>query len=467
MKTQTIAIIGAGFCGSTLAVRLLRNTSAMYQKIVLISRPGAVARGVAYGTRSYTHLLNVPAGRMNALSDNEDSFHDFAKNHDPDATSGSFVQRRLYGDYLEALLNDAVENAAEGCELCNVTGEVVDVIPHATGYGARLIMKDARHFDVDKVVLSIGNCTRQHPSINAEHQLFYSDPRYVHDPWKTDALSNVGPGDPILLIGSGLTMLDVVLDLRDRGHQGVIYAVSRRGLAPQPHRVLNALPSYDAQLPQLMLENCTIRHYVRTVRDAVKLHARTGGDWRDVIGGLRSTTAQLWHALPILERRRFLRHVRPYWDTHRHRCAPQPGAVMQAEIDSGKLKLFAGRVTGYESDKNHVNVLLKRRGAKSEEHIKVGAVINCTTPALDLRQLNDPLLISLRTGGLLVPDTLGTGMQIAPSGALLGCDGTESRWLYYVGPFLQTRDWEATAVPELREYVKHMADTLTTAVTGQ
>ncbi|WLH99772.1 FAD/NAD(P)-binding protein [Pseudomonas simiae] len=460
MKTQTIAIIGAGFCGSTLAVRLLRNPTGARQKILLISRPGAIARGIAYGTRSYAHLLNVPAGRMNALSDDEDSFYAFAKNHDSNITSGSFVQRRLYGDYLESLLSNASQNAAKGCELHNVIGEVVEVIPNAERDGARLIMNNGDHLEVDKVVLSIGSCARQKPSSAAGHQLFYANPRYIHDPWKADALSNVGSDAPIFLIGSGLTMLDVVLDLRDRGHQGMIYAVSRRGLAPQPHRALNARPSYDEHLSRRMLDNCTIRHYLRTVRDAIMHQARTGGDWRDVIGGLRSTTAQLWHALPIIERQRFLRHVRPYWDTHRHRCAPQPGARLQAEIASGKLKLFAGRVTGYTPNEDHVSVSFQRRGTCIQDSIEVGAVINCTTPAFDLRELDDPLLESLRIGGLLIPDALGTSMAIAPSGALVGCDGTESSWLYYVGPFLQARDWEATAVPELREYVKSLAETL-------
>ncbi|NWN61269.1 FAD/NAD(P)-binding protein [Pseudomonas allii] len=460
MKTRTIAIIGAGFCGSTLAVRLLRNPTATQQKILLISRPGSIARGIAYGTHSPAHVLNVPADRMNALSDDEDSFLEFAKNHDSDITPGSFVQRQLYGDYLESLLDDASQNAAQGRELQNVIGEVVEVIPNTADDGAHLIMNNGDHFEVDKVVLSIGSCARQQPYSAAEHQLFYANPRYIHDPWKADALSNVGSDTPVFLIGSGLTMLDVVLDLRDRGHHGVIHAVSRRGLAPQPHRVLNERPSYDEHLSRRMLDNCTTRHYLRAVRDAIKHQARTGGDWRDVIGGLRSTTAQLWHALPIIERQRFLRHVRPYWDTHRHRCAPQSGARLQTEITSGKLKLFAGRVTGFAPNEEYVSVSFQRRGTYTEESIEVGAVINCTTPAFDLRQLNDPLLESLRISGLLIPDVLGTSIAIAPSGALVGRDGTESHWLYYVGPFLQARDWEATAVPELRDYVKRLAETL-------
>ncbi|WEX14301.1 FAD/NAD(P)-binding protein [Pseudomonas sp. G11] len=468
MKIKTIAIIGAGFCGSTLAVHLLRSSLAAPVRILLISPPGAMARGVAYGTRTSSHVLNVPAGRMNALTNDEsDGFYEFAKRYAPEVTPGSFVQRQLYGDYLETLLNDASKNAAPGSELRNVTGEVVEVSYDTERHRAHLLMKNGDSLYADHIVLSTGSCARQQPSSAAAHRLFYEDPRYLHDPWQPDALASIDANAAVLLIGSGLTMLDVVLDLRDRGHQGMIYVISRRGLAPQPHRILNSHPHYDGQLTQQMLTNCTTRHYVRAVRNAIKLQTCKGDDWRDVIGGLRSATAQLWHALPIVERQRFLRHVRPYWDTHRHRCAPQPGARMLAEIQRGKLKLFAGRVTGYESGSESVSVHLRRRGAKNEDTIEVKAVINCTTPAFDIRQLDDPLLASLRTRGQLKPDALGIGMEIAPSGALVDHNGVESRWLYYVGPLLQARDWEATAVPELREYVKRMADTLATALSQQ
>lgn len=460
MKSKTIVIVGAGFCGSTLATRLLRQHSINSLDVVLITRAGTLGRGVAYSTHAGAHVLNVPAGRMGALAEKEDGFYEYAMQYDSNMTQGSFIKRTLYGDYLTTLLNDASKKTSTGAELKVLIGTVIEVTPTKSGKAARLILESGEYVDADTVVLSTGHCARQKPAIASKYRSFYESSRYVHDPWQTDALGNIGESDPVLLIGSGLTMLDVVLDLRDRGHKGMIYSVSRRGLSPQPHRVLSSHPLYDGQLSQQMLKNCTTRHYVRAVRDAVKHQTLNGGDWRDVIGGLRSTTAQLWHALPTIERQRFLRHVRPYWDTHRHRCAPQPGARMQAEIDAGKLKLFAGRVTGYDSNSDHVSVHLRRRGAQSEECIEVGAVINCTTPAFDLRQLDDPLLASLRTSGLLIPDALGTSMAIAPSGALVGRDGTESSWLYYVGPFLQARDWEATAVPELREYVKSLAETL-------
>ncbi|WP_256588347.1 FAD/NAD(P)-binding protein [Pseudomonas sp. LH1G9] len=367
MNTKTIAIIGEGFCGSTLAAQLLRHPPVTPLKILLINRPGSMARGIAYSTQAPAHVLNVPAGRMNALAGEDDSFYEYVKRNNATATPGSFVERRLYGDYLEALLQHASRNAIPGCELHEVIGEVVKIIPQPNAAGALLLMDNGEHFRADSIVLSIGSCARQAPSIAPEYRQFYENPGYVHDPWQPGALDSIGANDPVFLIGSGLTMLDVVLDLRDRGHTGTIQAVSRRGLLPQPHRELNAHPAYDEGLAQHMLTDCTVRHYVRAVRDAVRQHAQTGGDWRDIIGGLRSATQQLWHALPLDERRRFLRHVRPYWDAHRHRCAPQPGARMHTELARGTLKLAAGRIVGYTSNPHNVSVAVRRRGASTVE----------------------------------------------------------------------------------------------------
>ncbi|ARB27935.1 FAD/NAD(P)-binding protein [Pseudomonas tolaasii] len=460
MSTKTIAIVGAGFCGSTLAIHLLRHPPANPLKILLFSKPGSTARGVAYGTLAPAHVLNVPAGRMDALAGEDGSFHNYVKRSLPTAGPGSFVERRLYGDYLEALLREAICNAPPQCDFQEVAGEVIKIIPQPDAGGGILLMENGEHFRADSIVLSVGNCARRPPSIAPEFRPFYDSPRYVNDPWQPGALNGIGNDDPVFLIGSGLTMLDVVLDLRDRGHRGTIHAVSRRGLLPQPHRELSAHPSYDSGLSEHMLTHCSARHYLRSVRSAVRQHALADGDWRDIIGGLRSATQQLWHALPLVERRRFLRHIRPYWDAHRHRCAPQPGARLHAELASGTLKLSAARIIGYRSNPHSVSVSLRRRGACAEEQLQATAVINCTTPALDFQQLDTPLLNSLREEGLLTPDALGTGLNIAPSGALLDGNATPSGWLFYVGPFLQARDWEATAVPELREYVKRMADTL-------
>jgi uncharacterized NAD(P)/FAD-binding protein YdhS len=456
----TIAIIGAGFCGTTLAVQLLLRPPTLPLTIVLINRSGLLARGVAYGTRTASHVLNVPAGRMGALDGDEDGFLQFAQRQDPTVSATSFVARRTYGDYLESLLADAAARAPHGCRFRAMVGDVNRVLPHEHGAGARVVMNNGDHLDADHVVLSMGNYAPPDPPIATGQRGFYSSPRYVRDPWRPDALWVVKPEAPVLVIGTGLTMLDVVLDLRDRGHRGPIHAVSRRGLMPQAHRELESPPVYDEQLPRRLFARPTARNYLRAVRSGISQHAARGADWRDVIGGLRALTPALWQALPAGERQRFLRHARPYWEIHRHRCAPELGKRLQAEVAGGGLQLLAGRVTGYEERAGDVLVQIRRRGRAPDLSLPVGFVLNCTGPEADTRKLADPLLTGLRSDGLLVPDRLGLGFEMSADYALRDRHGVASSWLHYVGPFLKGRDWEATAVPELRRHVAQLAAAL-------
>ncbi|WP_020650632.1 FAD/NAD(P)-binding protein [Solimonas variicoloris] len=455
----TIVIIGAGFCGTTLAVQLLRRPPVTPLDVVLVNRSGLLARGVAYGTRTASHVLNVPAGRMGALPGEEDGFLRFAQRHDPKVGAGSFVARRTYGDYLESLLADAAVHAPSGCRFRAVVGDVNRIQPLASG-GARVMLNNGDALLADKVVLSMGNYAPADPPLADEQRAFYSSPRYVRNPWHPDALWVVKPDQPVLLVGTGLTMLDVVLDLRDRGHTAPIYALSRRGLMPQAHRDLETPPVYDEQLPRRMFARPTARNYLRAVRTAVAVHARAGGDWRDVIGALRALTPQLWQALPLAERQRFLRHVRPYWEIHRHRCAPELGRRLQAEVDSGGLTLIAGRLGGYDERPEAVRVRFRRRGRAASEALSVGTVINCTGPDGDTRRLRDPLIAGLRDDGLVRADRLGLGFEVDEHYALRDHDGVAASWLHYVGPFLKYRDWEATAVPELRQHVAALAEVL-------
>lgn len=470
--TKTIAIIGAGFCGTLMAVHLLRRPIGVRQHIVLVNRSGPMARGIAYGTASTAHVLNVPAGRMGAFSSDEQGFHEFVQRVDPAFEPGSFVPRSLYGDYLDHLLSEAVRCAPDGCSLQTVVGNVVRIVPAASDIpsgstssnedteGAHLTMSDGSVIDADRVVLCVGNYAPADPPIGADQRYFYMSPRYVRDPWSPGILARVAPDRPALVIGTGLTMLDIVLDLRDRGHRAPIYAVSRRGLLPQAHRRLDAHPSHDDSLVDDMLAQPGARHYLRVVTRHAKRAIAAGQDWRDVVGSLRARTPQLWHALSLDERRRFLRRLRSYWDVHRHRCAPQLGERLEAALASGSLSVLTGSVTGYRERDDHVDVTLSVRGKAAPQHLEVGTVINCTGPAANVDQIDEPLLSGLRADGLLVADGLGLGFEIDDAYRLIARDGAPSRWLYYVGPFLKGRDWEATAVPELRRHVEKVVEEL-------
>ena len=457
--THTIAIIGAGFSGVATVVNLLRRGASPGLRVVLINRSGPLARGVAYGTNTPTHVLNVPVGRMGAFPDAEDHFLRFLQARSPSTTSGQFVARQLYGEYLEWLLREAQALHAESRRFSQVVAHVTDIQLQADGT-CRIALDGGSTLHADRVVLAIGNYPPVDPDV-PDAAFFCGDPRYIRDPWERGRLRDVDRDRPILVIGTGLTMYDAVLELQSYGYSARIYAISRRGLLPRPHRS-PALPPRSVSLPdELLTGTKTILQYVRLVRSTVQ---RAGdSDWRDILASIRAITPALWQALPLTERARFLRHLLPYWDVHRHRAAPDVFRDIERLAGTGRLVVTAGRLLRLEPASRIVTAWFRQRGRAASASLEVGTVINCTGPNTDINRIDDPLLGSLRRQGLLVPDPLGLGVEITDDYALINARGTASRSLYYIGPFLRAKYWESTAVPELRVHAQRLADHLLTA----
>jgi uncharacterized NAD(P)/FAD-binding protein YdhS len=266
----------------------------------------------------------------------------------------------------------------------------------------------------------------------------------------------------VLLIGTGLTMFDVALVLRDAGHRGAIHAVSRRGLVPQPHRVSATPPRQLPFPPSMRMDRPSPGRLLRALRREVREASRRGDDWREVVTALRHDTPMLWQSLDERGRRQFLRHVQPFWDTHRHRAAPQTAARVQRLREEGQLLVRAARLLSVEPDEPGcaLRVRLRPRGATYVETLDVWHVINCTGPDPDLKRGGGPLLANLMERQLATPDPLGLGLRTAPDGALLRPDGSPSDCLFTLGPPRRGDLWETTAVPELRiqaaELAKHL-----------
>jgi uncharacterized NAD(P)/FAD-binding protein YdhS len=450
---QTIAIIGAGFSGTMVAAHLLRLGCPTATTIVLIERTGRFTAGVAYGTSCDSHLLNVPAGRMSAFDNGPDHFLSWARTRNPCITGGTFVQRRLYGDYLAHVLNDAEAHSPSAIRLVRVPGQAISISPFDHEQltvdlgGGGLLRADA-------VVLAIGNFPPAHPC--GVDTASCSSVRYSRDPWAEGAL-DVSAHEPVLLIGTGLTMLDIALALRDQGHRGVIHAISRRGLLPQPHRHSATPPPQHDRPGDLDSWPRTARGLLRALRAEVDLGAARGVDWREVVTSLRADTPALWQSLPMHERRRFLQHLRPFWETHRHRAAPLIAQQVQAMIDAGQLQVMAGRVVGLRAGSTDVEVRIRRRGTDGETCVRVARVINCTGPDTDLARVDEPLIADLRKRGVNRPDSLGLGLDTTPDGSIINANGRPCRRLWLVGPLRKGQLWENTAVPELRIEAERLA----------
>jgi len=449
----TVAIVGAGFSGVMTATHLLRARANVPIRIVMINRSGVFARGVAYGTNSATHLLNVPAGRMSAFPDDPTHFFRFAQSRDPSVAPGTFVRRSVYGEYLEDNLTAAIA-AGSPNTLEQIVAAIKSVEPDPQGVTVTTEFGD--EVRADRVVLAVGNYPPAHPPGLPES--FLASPLYVRDPWKPGALSTVPTDATVLLVGTGLTMYDVALDLHTRGVRSAI-AVSRRGLLPRPHDP-SVSPAEATHRPPAIERTYKVTDYVHAARQRIRELEKDGGNWRQVLDSLRPITPSLWQRLSITERVRFLRHLRPYWDVHRHRAAPEIWGAVDQLRKKGWLAIHCCRLQNAEYVGSAAVVSWTPRGTDHVEDSRVGAVVNCTGPATDVRGTDDALLGDLFAKGLAKPDSLGLGINVAIDGRVLGTSGEPSRVLYYVGPLIRARDGEGTAVPELRVQAAGVARTV-------
>ncbi len=463
-QEKTVLVIGAGLSGVLTAVHLLRDGIGEPLQVILVNRTGAMARGLAYGTRSEQHLLNVPAGRMSAFTDDEESFLRYARTADPNIQGGTFVPRRLYGDYLEHILRDAELNAAQGASLKRVVGEAIDLTSIDNGKRANVLMRDGTEIIADIVVLALGNFPPADPPIETPE--FFASPYYVRDPWGPQVLERIRSDLPVLLIGTGLTMYDVVLRLDASGFRQPIWAISRRGLTPMQHRTATAPPKFEQCPPEILTGEPTIAAYLKAVRNHVRLLAKHGVDWREVVGSLRPVTAKLWQRLPDVERLRFLRHLQPFWDVHRHRTAPEIHNRIIELKESDRLKVLGGRIASLKETQEGIVVEFRTRSTGLVQKVIVGGVINCTGPQMRIKSVPDAFVQSLLSKGWLKADSLDLGIEMDDRHALVSTSGEPSPILFHVGPLLRAKYWEATAVPELRVHAANMAKTIRSDLTA-
>jgi uncharacterized NAD(P)/FAD-binding protein YdhS len=319
----------------------------------------------------------------------------------------------------------------------------------------RVQCEGGEQYEADRVLLALGHAPARDPVVTDPG--FYEGSRYVRDPWRAGALDGLAAGDGVLLLGTGLTGVDVANKIL-RTVPGVrVTAMSRRGLVPHSHRD-KPVASPGADVSAIAAQAPRVRVQLRTLRRCIDATMAGGGDWRDVIAALRPLSATWWQALPSPERVRFLRHLQPWWDVHRHRVAPAAYASFAMARQHGVLQMLAGRVLAFEEHPGGVIVRYRARGASEPSEINVMRVINCTGPESDPRRMDDPLVRQLLDDGLMQADPLGQGLLAAADGALIDSTGHCATGLYYLGPLLKARDWEATAVPELRRFALDFAE---------
>ena len=434
-RAYAVAIVGGGFAGVMTAIHLLRVLPAP-SEIVLFERGGRLG-GAAYGTELPCHLLNVPAARMSAFPDVPADFADWLSRSgaEPDCAAtdaGLFAPRALYGAYIELLAGEALRSG----RLTIIPTAVTDLQPDRGGF--RLAVADGRAVRAMQVVLALGNLAAGGMS-TATH---------VRDPWSPAALAPLDQASdrPVVIVGTGLSMVDLTLGLRARGFPGRIVAISRRGLLPQRHRPGAASWPTPDFTP---VERRSILGLLRRVRAEIAAAAAADVDWRGVIDGVRPAVQSLWQGLPLAERRRFLRHVRPWWDIHRHRT-PKPAAdAIAAMREQNWLQVHAGSVLSIDSARRrrprhlasarHIDPRADRRRAGDRRHRRSGRRRPDRPTA--------PCAVPPRPGAARWPGPRPRGERLArPDGRFRAAQSGDPR----ARSDRAWRVWECTAVPELR-----------------
>jgi uncharacterized NAD(P)/FAD-binding protein YdhS len=440
--TFDVAIVGGGASGTLLAIALLRRAPDGF-RLLLVDRGGDFARGIAYRTEEPSHILNVTAERMSALADEEGHFLAWLRRRDPSAGPDTYAVRHLYGDYLGEVLSES-QTFAPGVVLERRQADVRDVV--TDGYGLLLRFDAGPEVRARRAVLALGNPPPA-PLPVAED----AHGRVRQSPWPREADWPAREAS-VLLVGAGLTAVDWVLALTAHGHQGRLHLLSRHGLLPKAHVSPAEKP---LQLPHL--PRGRIRPLVRALRQAA---LEANGRWRPAVDAVRPLAEDLWRSMGDAERRRFARHVRTQWETHRHRLAPEAAVRLDALRASGQLQVHGGRLLALRAAGSGVEAQFRPRGFTAEERLLVDVAVNCTGPEGHAVH-PDALVSALLTRGLVRPGPLSLGLSSDAEGALLDAAGESHGRLFTLGPVRRGNHWESTAVPDIRQQAAALAKRLT------
>ena len=435
-----VVVVGGGLSGALFGLKLHRARPDW--RIVIVEPRQKLGRGIAYGACGPSHLLNVPVSRMEVgltpgfaewLDGRRGELADALVESELDLAS-AYVPRRLFGDYIEARVAEALGSRGRS-GLSAVRGEAVRLLDDGRG----VLLTDGRELHADIVVLAMGNLPPRAPG--GPDRWLYDTGAFIPDPWAADAFADVAPDEPLLLIGSGLTMVDIALRLAQDGHRGPMLAVSRRGLVPRRHVAGGQWAAFlHDRIPASPLA------LLRLVRSEVARAAARGVPWQRVFDAARPAVATIWNGWSDRQRRQFLRHLRPRWDVHRHRMSPRIADGIDALVKTGQLEITAGRIAGAQETETGVTMHLQTRSG--ERCFAAGHVVNCTGPGADFGRIAIPLIADLRARRLAVADPLGVGFETQDC-AVIDAEGRPSDWLFALGPLTRPAWWEITAAPEI------------------
>lgn len=448
----TVAIIGGGYSGAVVAFHLARQIGADAAAITVIEPRADLGRGLAYSTPDPAHRLNVPDHKMTLSTHEPQDFQRWLAS--PAApllpagsatpTAGIFAPRAVFGRYVAHRLAPLLSKGA--IRHLQTRATALRRVPG----GFAVSLGDGAVLTAQLVVLAVSHPP---PSLPRELAGLAGDAGLIPDPYAPGALAAIDPQEDVLVIGSGLTGADIIASLQARGQQGAVHMLSRHGRRSQPHGPAQPETAEDfSAAPEV-----TARALLRRIRRALASDAARGLTWHAAFDRLRAQGPTVWRALPLVERRRLLRHLRGLWDVHRFRIAPQTHASVEAMIAAGRLHPVAGRILAARRDGARIALDIRPRHAQAAVTLTVDRIVLATGPAHSGVTETHPLLSAMARAGLVAADPLRLGLATAPDGRTLTADGVAQSDLLVAGPLARAAVGELMGLPEVTAWAEGIA----------
>lgn len=437
---KAILVVGGGASGVLLAAHLLRDRSVDV-RVTLIEKRRECGQGLAYSTDLPDHILNVVAVRMSAYSDDPEHFFRWlvARGAAEAENPLVYAPRCLYGEYLNEILADLALRERHTGRFHRVEGECIALTPTASGVEAQL--RNGASVVGHQAVLATGHDEAPRSALRHAARLGRTGEPAI------------GADDTVVVLGTGLSMVDIFLSLEKASHRGRIVAVSRRGLTPAIHFQGKAHKLDAVDVPF----GVGPAQFMRWLRQRIARTEAAGGNWRDVMDALRPFTQQIWRSWPQTARAQFLRHARPWWDIHRHRLPPAVHGRLETAIASGRVEIAAGKLVHAEPLEGRVQVTVRRRGKLETQTIEASRLYDCSGLSRDVSKGTNPLIRSLIEQRHARPDALRIGLDVTADCAIVAADGTVSKRLFGIGPITRAALFEIEAVPDIRQQADQLA----------
>ena len=450
-RRKSVAIIGGGLTGGAIAYHLAEREAAA--DITVFEPRADLGRGLAYGTDDDAHRINVPAAKMSLLPSDEAHFVNWiaetnALTDDPHALAADgniYVRRLLFGRYV----SEHIAPHLEAGRISHERSRVVSISKTAQGVWM-ISTADGRRHETDIVVLAT-----THPAPGVPEVLqraLGNDPRLIPDATVKDALRHIEPSARVVIVGTGLTMADVVASLECQGHTGLVFAFSRRGLLSRGHA-----RDQHLNFGEFVASAISARTLLRAVRATIEDALRQRIPWQPVIDAVRAQATLFWPNLPVAERQRIVRHLRPYWDVHRFRIAPQIEAILKDRVAAGTLTVKAASLVSAQADTNGIQIGVRLRNNQTLEAVSADYVVVTTGPAHGAALATQPHLASLARGGHITADAFGLGISCSRRGQALDTDGVAAPNLLIAGPLARGTFGELMGLPQVTNYAQAIA----------